>query len=87
MIFSLIKSSRADLISLESPFQMESLEAFTIESEFGPDFVGIWVSFEGLCDLRGWCQNSIDATMRRLQRFDETHRLRVVASDVPPFEG
>lgn len=56
-------------------------------SEFGPDFTDIWTSFEGLCDLRGWSYNSIDATMRRLQRFNETHRLRVVASDVPPFEG
>lgn len=66
---------------------MEPPRAFTALSELGPEFIDIWTSFEGLCDLRGWCNNSIDATMRRLQRFDETHRLRVIASDVPPFEG
>ena len=82
------KSPRPDLITLDSPFHAEP--ATTLESselhDGEDDFDAIWHAVESSCDLRGWCKLSIDTIIRRLQRFGH-HRLRVIAADLPPFEG
>lgn len=50
------------------------------------DFEDIWHSFEASCDLRGWCSDSIDNVIRRLQCVED-HRLAVIAGELPPFIG
>jgi len=50
------------------------------------DFEDLWESLQTSCDLRGWCNTSIDSLTRRLQRVEGRH-LRVVSADLPPFIG
>ncbi|KAF9474581.1 ARM repeat-containing protein [Pholiota conissans] len=82
------EGSRMDLISLESPFEEHEMQPFVssqvMESTF--NFEEIWSSFNTSCDLRGWCNVSIDTATRRLQRVDH-HHLRVISADVAPFVG
>ena len=81
------KASRVDLINLESPFSGGSeVFNFTEMGESVDDFEAIWQSFDGLCDLRGWCNTSVDNVIRRLQRVEQ-YRLRVISADLAPFAG
>ncbi|PPQ89520.1 hypothetical protein CVT25_012192 [Psilocybe cyanescens] len=82
------EAPRADLITLESPFQMEaptelaSSEAFDNQG----NFESVWNLYSTSCDLRGWCNIPIDDLIRRLQRV-EGHHLRVISADLSPFMG
>ncbi|KAF8971037.1 armadillo-type protein [Flammula alnicola] len=81
------KTPGVDLITLESPFEEDSTSLNSSETiENKPDFEEVWHTFDQSCDLRGWCNSSIDIAIRRLQRVDH-HRLRVVSVDLPPFIG
>lgn len=76
-----IQLTRADLISLDSPFITDPPE---IQSEVDLDFESIWNGLEG-SDMRGWCEVPMDAVLRRLQHLQ--HRLSVTPVDQPPFES
>ncbi|KAF9528535.1 armadillo-type protein [Crepidotus variabilis] len=85
-----LQAPRTDLITLDSPFHTEPLVNIehSENTENTEDFSTVWHALEGgICDSRGWCKHSIDTITRRLQQFDARHRLRVIAADVPPFEG
>lgn len=74
------QASRADLIALDSPFLAESAKK---ESE-DADFKAAWDSMESV-NVRGWCEASLDMIVRLLQSLQ--YRMRVIATDQPPFEG
>ncbi|TFK46615.1 ARM repeat-containing protein [Heliocybe sulcata] len=72
----------SDLIALESPFVSEPADLGSSVSS--PDFETIWSDMERT-NLRGWCDFSIDAVVRRLQGLQLA--MRVIAADQLPFEG
>ena len=78
-----------DLITLDSPFQLEAPNI--VEGSGEPvanhvNFEDSWNSFDASCDLRGWCNVSINNVTRRLQCV-EHHRLAVIGAEFPPFIG
>jgi len=73
-------ASRADLIALDSPFFAESAK----EESADADFKAAWDSMES-ANVRGWCEASLDMIVRLLQSLQ--YRMRVIATDQPPFEG
>ncbi|KAG6375445.1 hypothetical protein JVT61DRAFT_3003 [Boletus reticuloceps] len=48
------------------------------------DFMAAWDSMEN-ANVRGWCEASLDMIVRLLQSLQ--YRMRVIATDQPPFEG
>ncbi|KDR75335.1 hypothetical protein GALMADRAFT_140851 [Galerina marginata CBS 339.88] len=82
------ETSRVDLINLESPYPTDMSTPLESSDTLGDhqNFEDLWTSFQVPCDLRGWCNASIDTLLRRLQRLDNLH-LRVISADLPPFIG
>lgn len=76
----LVQASRVDLIALDSPFIAEP----TKEESIDADFKAAWDSMEN-GNVRGWCEASLDMIVRLLQSLQ--YRMRVIATDQPPFEG
>ena len=74
------QASRADLIALDSPFLPEPAK----EESADADFKAAWDSMEN-ANIRGWCEASLDLIVRLLQSLE--YRMRVIATDQPPFEG
>ncbi|KAF8557577.1 ARM repeat-containing protein [Imleria badia] len=69
-----------DLIALDSPFIAEPAK----EESTDADFKAAWESMEN-ANVRGWCEASLDMIVRLLQSLQ--YRMRVIATDQPPFEG
>ncbi|KAG8214010.1 armadillo-type protein [Butyriboletus roseoflavus] len=73
-------ASRVDLIALDSPFIAEPAKEVSADT----DFRAAWESMEN-ANVRGWCEASLDMIVRLLQSLQ--YRMRVIATDQPPFEG
>ncbi|KAF8134583.1 armadillo-type protein [Boletus edulis] len=73
-------ASRVELIALDSPFMTEPAKEVPIDA----DFMAAWDSMEN-ANVRGWCEASLDMIVRLLQSLQ--FRMRVIATDQPPFEG
>ncbi|KAF7977752.1 hypothetical protein HWV62_2842 [Athelia sp. TMB] len=80
-------TSRLDLIAFDSPFLTDPPEAKIPESKPSAeelDFESIWDTMHS-SNARGWCEVTIDVVVRKLQGLQ--HRLTVIPTDLPPFEG
>ncbi|KAF7979870.1 hypothetical protein HWV62_40641 [Athelia sp. TMB] len=80
-------TSRLDLIAFDSPFLTDPPEAKIPESKPSAeelDFESIWDTMHN-SNARGWCDVTIDVVVRKLQGLQ--HRLTVIPTDLPPFEG
>ncbi|PPQ74498.1 hypothetical protein CVT26_007958 [Gymnopilus dilepis] len=81
-------SSGIDLINLESPHPAATYADDKPSSFYDSqtDFKAIWDTWGEQGSLRGWCDLSMDALIRRVQSIDE-YRLRVIPADEDPFKG
>ncbi|KAI0255354.1 armadillo-type protein [Lactifluus subvellereus] len=82
-------SPRADLISLDPPFVVESKpgDASTSEpSNQDHDFANVWDTVSAF-SARGWCDGTPDAVVRSLQSLKLPRGLAVLPADQPPFQG
>ncbi|KAI9569737.1 armadillo-type protein [Boletus coccyginus] len=73
-------ASRGDLIALDSVFIAEPAK----EESGDADFKIAWDSMDK-ANVRGWCEAPLDMIVRLLQSLQ--YRMRVIATDQPPFEG
>ncbi|KAG9316700.1 armadillo-type protein [Chiua virens] len=73
-------ASRVDLIALDSPFIAEPAKEVSVDA----DFKVAWDAMEN-SNVRGWCEASLDMIVRLLQSLQ--YRMKVIATDQPPFEG
>jgi len=75
---------RSDLIVFDSPFVTDHFHAPVPLEDIGSEFERLWHAFEDT-DTRGWCGESTDVVVRRLQGL--ALDMRVIAADRPPFDG
>jgi len=73
-----------DLISLDSPFITESLDALNEHEGVELDFENSWNALEQYAS-RGWCEEPVDSVARRLQVLQFS--TAVISADQRPFLG
>jgi AP-4 complex subunit epsilon-1 len=78
------KASHIDLMTFDSPFISDPLEA-SPSLDTGLDFESTWNMPEA-SNYRGWCDASVAVIMDRLRKVQEL-RLKVTPTDSPPFSG
>jgi AP-4 complex subunit epsilon-1 len=70
-----------DLIAFDSPFVQEPEPTINQDTAFET----MWNALDQSSGARGWCNDSIDKIVQRLQGLE--HHLQVISADQPPFEG
>jgi len=82
-----------DLISLDTPFISESQqgdgsvpEPEPEQSEPNHDFAHVWDTTSAF-SARGWCDDTLEAVVRRLQGLGFPRGLAVLPADQSPFQG
>jgi AP-4 complex subunit epsilon-1 len=78
------KASHVDLMTFDSPFISDPLEA-SPSLDTGLDFDSTWNMPEA-SNYRGWCDASVAIIMHRLRKAQEL-RLQVIPTDCAPFAG
>ncbi|KAI9508829.1 ARM repeat-containing protein [Russula earlei] len=82
-------SPRADLISLDVPFiaeQPDDVKVSEQDEQNRDDFANVWDTASTF-SARGWCDETLEAVVRRLQGLGFPRGLAVLPADRPPFQG